>query len=71
MPSVSRIGSRTPAHLNQGFVALALMIRPLLVKLNLAAFGGIDAGPRAYYELTVLCLLETKSDIQCAPFNLQ
>jgi hypothetical protein len=27
MPSVSRIGSRTPAHLAQGFVALELMMR--------------------------------------------
>jgi hypothetical protein len=27
MPSVSRIGSRTPAHLDQGFVALELRMR--------------------------------------------
>jgi hypothetical protein len=31
----------------------------------------LDAGPRAYYDLAVLCLLETKSDIQCARFNLE
>ena len=37
----------------------------------------LDAGPSAYSELavlpdgTVLCLWETKSDIQCVRFNLE
>lgn len=31
----------------------------------------LDAGPSAYSDLAVLCLWETKSDIQCARFNLE